>query len=219
MHQIYSVKLRNVTYAASEKRKFRASYFPYDRFYLFHSEDLASGLVDRMFRMYLLHTYSDKLKDYMNKHIDLVQIVSINSTNKKTSYVKDNTSNNCRVPWHIKDFNQYVLVVPSFSKQVKEEEMETQYAAGYVTSKAYYMGLELTFSLPNLIFNKENLGHPCVFCSQYLVGFQEGKCDFGGVTCRSTRRLYLPKQRLEIMIGDTENEPRILDNFSGKIPD
>lgn len=220
MHPIYSVKLRNVTYSASLKTKLRASYFPYDRFYLFHSEDLGAGLVDRMFYVYLLHRYSDELKAFMDKHINLENIDTINKSSKKISEIKDETSSNSKVTWHIKGFSEYVMVVPSFSRQVTEvKETGIQHSAGYVTSKAFMTDLENLFPIPELIVNKENLRHPCVFCERYLDGFQEGKCHFGGLICRSKCRLYLPKQRLEIVIGDEEDGKRLLDNNTGKIPD
>jgi hypothetical protein len=220
MHPIYSVKLRNVTWAASTKKKLQASYFPYDRFYLFHSEDLASGLVDRMFYVYLLHRYSDELKGFMDAHITLENIDTINKSSKKTSEVKDADSSNSRVTWHIKEFDKYVMVVPSFSRQVTEvREPGVQHSAGYVTSKAFSMDLEQLFPIPELIVYKENLRHPCAFCERYLEGFQEGLCHFGGVACRAKCRLYLPKQRLEIVIGDEEDGARLLDNNPSKIPD
>lgn len=223
MQPIYSVKLRNVSYSASMNKKLRASYFPYDRFYLFHTDDLNAGLVDRMFYVYLLHQYSDELKATIDKHIDLVNVVTIGKSNKKISVIKDGTSTNSRVPWHIKEFNKYVLVVPSFSIQVtdtKEVDMGVQHSAGYVTSKSFYADMESYFPIPDLIVNKENLKQPCVFCKMYLELYQEGKCHFGGIACRKQCRLYLPKQRLEIVIGDgEEDEPRIFNNIPSKVPD
>jgi hypothetical protein len=205
MHDIYAVKIRNVTQAAVGKSKLRASYFPYERFYIFHEDD--TDTINRMFHVYLLHRLSNPtLQACLNHNIDLCQIVTLGAVIKeKVSTVKEYTNSQSHIPWHIKDLDHRVLVVPSFSRKLEPSVSTKEDASvvGYVKSRyAATPIVAIIGELPDLIVNKENLQHPCQFCEQFFVGFQEGKCEFGGVVCRKDCKIFLPEKRLEISLGE-----------------
>jgi len=212
MRDIYSVKLRNVTPSAVKKGNLRASYFPYERFYIFHKEDLESGLVDRMFYVYLLHHLTDEtLQKVIKDRIDIFNVISIKGTlPNKTTHIKDHTGVKSRVNWHIKDFDQHVLVVPTYSRKAisiraDDDEQKKESNVGYVRSKNYLGIVEYDLgAMPDLIVNKENLRQPCFFCDFYLDGFQVGACKFGDVTCRRRCHIFLPEKRLEINLGEED---------------
>jgi hypothetical protein len=207
MHDIYSVKVRNVTPAAVLKGTFRASYFPYERFYLFHEEDLAAGLVDRMFYVYLLHRMDNPtIQESVRSNIDITEVVTLGAIQaKKATKISDNIGVNCRVNWHVKDIAKHLLVVPTYSRKVTPELLAQEEVShvGYTRSKCCTENVEdYLGSLPDLIVNKENLQHPCIFCDHFLEGFQTGTCKFGDAMCRRYCRIFLPEKRLEIKLGE-----------------
>ena len=207
MHDIYSVKLSNVTAAAVMKPKLRASYFPYERFYIFHKEDLESGLVDRMFYVYLLHHLDNVvLQERLRKNIDLCFVATLGSVQaKKLTRIADNVGSNCRVNWHVKNLEQHVLIVPTYSRKITPELREQEEASrvGYTRSKGCTELVEDTLgALPDLVVNKENLQQPCVFCDYFIEGFQAGSCHFGDFNCRRHCKIFLPEKRIEINLGD-----------------
>jgi hypothetical protein len=209
MRDIYSVKLRNVTPAAVNKGILRASYFPYERFYIFHKEDLESGLVDRMFYVYLLHYLNNTtLQEKIKNNIDVFKVITIKpKLPNNTVLIKTNTDVKSRVNWHIKDFDQHVLVIPTYSRkaQPKASEQKEESNMGYVKSKNYTGLIEEELgAIPDLIVNKENLHQPCFFCDSYLDGFQAGNCRFGNVNCRRHCHIFLPEKRLEINLGEED---------------
>jgi hypothetical protein len=206
MQQIYSVKLRNVTKTASVKKQFRASYFPYDRFYLVHRDDYAAGLADRMFFVYLFHEVTPGIQQYMDEHIDIVNITTLGSKGLKvTKENKIKDTSQSRVAWHVKGIHDYVIIVPTYTHKYSKSTRETaENSVGYASAKSYIHAIDDEIGPPSLVVNGENLKQPCVFCDQYFDGFQSGLCRFGDIKCHKTCVLYLPEKRLEIKIGDVE---------------
>lgn len=206
MRDIYSVKLKNVSASATDKQRYRASYFPYERFYIFHKEDLESGLVDRMFYVYLLHDLNNtRTQEYIKKRIDIFSVETIKATlpNKKV-FINNALDTKSRINWHIKDLDQHVLIVPTYSRKAKLSSRETEESViGYIKSSIYYNIVEDTLgAIPDLIVNKENLHQPCFFCGFYLEGFQTGSCVFGNVNCRKHCQIFLPDKGLKISLGE-----------------
>lgn len=223
-YPFYSVKVKNSQGRKPKKKELhqlpgRTSFFPYDRFYLFHKEDTA--FADRMFYVYLKHKMTPEILEYLTKWIDLEIITSLGPTSltgkvtRETPAIKNQQSN---VAWHvgISKIEDYILVVPTYtynilySNRKRHKGLTEGHVLGYTRSK-YLLNYTKPASIffedaPVLIVNKEVLGNPCTFCERFIDGFQSGLCTFGHKVCMSTNTIFTPNERIQIQDDDIQQD-------------
>lgn len=221
-YPFYSVKVRHSIGAMPTTDKgrdnhfeqSRTSFFPYDRFYLFHSDD--TQLVNRMFYVYLVHTMTPEITRYLNDLVDVVMVTSLGPSKmtRKVTTITERGQQQTRVPWHVgrSKLENYMLVVPTytinlkFSNQKKHADLLDGYALGYVRS-GYHLSKTAIGDIffeetPKLVINKEVIPNPCMFCARYLDGFQAGTCKFGTLSCYRENTIFTPYERKTIQDGD-----------------
>lgn len=221
-YPFYSVKVKNSTGKVPKTEKgianhfehARTSFFPYDRFYLFHKDDME--FANRMFYVYLLHTITPEINKYLSELVDVEMVTSLGHTTltRKVSTAIERGQQQARVPWHVgrSKIENYMLVVPTytfntkFSNQTRHKYIAEGHAIGYVRSK-HHIYRSTTWDIifeeiPKLVINREVIPNPCMFCEQYLEGFQAGTCKFGTLVCYSTNTIFTPNERKTVQDDD-----------------
>lgn len=221
-YPFYSVKVKNSTGKVPKNPKkleahfknARTSFFPYDRFYLFHKDDMA--LVDRMFYVYLLHTMNPEIEKYLSEYIDLEVVTSLGSSclTRKMSVNIMKDQQQSKIPWHIgrSKLENYRLIVPTytlntdFSTKDRHKNVASGHVLGYVRSKYHIYrstaGDIVFHEIPSLVINKEVIPNPCMFCERYIDGFQTGTCKFGTLVCYERNTIFTPNERKTVQDDD-----------------
>lgn len=220
-YPFYSVKVRHSTgkmpstdtRKARHFEKARTSFFQYDRFYLFHNDDI--GFVNRMFNVYMLHTITPEILGYLNDMLDIEMVTSLGHTKltRKVSTKIERGQQQASVPWHVgrSKIENYMLVVPTytfnlkFSTRQKHAELPDGRAIGYVRSKVT-VGSVIFKDAPLLVINERVIPNPCMFCARYLDGFQAGICNFGTRVCHKTNTIFAPLERKTIQDDDVPTD-------------
>jgi hypothetical protein len=221
-YPFYSVKVKNRVGRVPKDQKHleshfkhaRTSFFPYDRFYLFHKDDMA--FVDRMFYVYLLHTITDEIGKYLADYVDVEVVTSLGPSylTRKVSNEVLKEQQQSKIPWHVgrSKIENYRLVVPTytlntaFSTRSKHKNVADGHAIGYVRSKYHIarsgVGDIIFEETPKLVINKEVIPNPCMFCERYIDGFQTGACKFGTLVCYEKNTIFTPNERKTVQDDD-----------------
>lgn len=224
-YPFYSVKVKNSTGRIPKSAKkveehfenCRTSFFPYDRFYLFHHEDMAT--VDRLFYVYLLHTMTPEIEKYISEYIDVEKITSLGPSflTRKVSLYTTKGQQQAKVDWHVgrSKLVNYLLIVPTythnteFSNLKKHADVAQGHVVGYLRSKHHVSQNKLRNivfgEIPKLVINKEAIPNPCMFCERYIDGFQTGVCTFGDAVCYSKNTIFTPNERNTVQDDDVSS--------------
>jgi len=223
-YPFYSVKVKNSQGRKTKKKELsqlpgRTSFFPYDRFYLFHKDD--TDFVDRLFYVYLKHQMTPEVLERLTKWIDVEIVTSLGQTSltrKVTREIAALGNQQSNVAWHvgISRIENYVLVVPTYTYNVlysnrkRHTGLTEGHVLGYTRSKHQLFDSNHAHvffeDVPVLVVNKEILGNPCTFCERYIDGFQAGMCTFGHMVCMNTNTIFTPNERIKIQDDDLQQD-------------
>ena len=231
-YPFYSVKVRNSSGATRPVNRTptntwhrEPSFFIYDRFYLFHKEDM--HLASRMFHLYLLHTITPIMEKHLTDFIFLEMVTSLGNTaltKQVVTKVESNDQQKSTIPWHVgrSRIVDYMLVVPTYAYNTayshlkKHKGKPIEHALGYVRSRSVshvsmkrgridVCTVESIGEIPKLVIGKNVVDNPCVFCERYLDGFQAGTCTFGTHVCRINNTIFIPGERKTIYDDDVSS--------------